>query len=462
MTLMTSAGVPISTEQPAPLPAPNRPLLLVVTDNRFWRRALGSHVRIWALLSHMQQQGYRVVVVFNGRPYEGDLAQTAALQGMDVKFARPAEETSLPATAAHSATTTTVDDAGPMALGWKPRLRWWLRAGRAALAPARATAAERTAVAWLARVRLRAQEPRLADLHDPTLLAFVRQSAAGRAPAVVLVEYVRLAWLLPDLRTWWPAARFLVDTHDVMHERQARFHIAGQVHELDTTAAEEAALLSRFDAVLAIQERDAASFCAMGVTAPVLTVVHPVVAAAAPQRLDTPPAIGFLGSDMPPNRLALEELVFDIWPRLLRRGVGHAKLLVAGGVCSALQGRQLPAGVQPLGFVPDTADFYAQIGMVACPVRMGGGLKVKVVEALCQGKAVVTTAVGAEGMEGHPPGALQVHEDSTAMVDVLHHWLTAPAALQQAQRAALLYGRHSFSAAAAFGPLGRFLTHGAD
>jgi glycosyltransferase involved in cell wall biosynthesis len=50
------------------------------------------------------------------------------------------------------------------------------------------------------------------------------------------------------------------------------------------------------------------------------------------------------------------------------------------------------------GRVPDVRPFLCSSDVVVCPLRIGGGIKVKVLEALSVGAAVVTTPVGAQGL----------------------------------------------------------------
>lgn len=63
------------------------------------------------------------------------------------------------------------------------------------------------------------------------------------------------------------------------------------------------------------------------------------------------------------------------------------------------------AGVGVTGRVPEVAPFLRRAAVVACPLRIGGGVKVKVLEALHEGKALVTTSVGAQGIPGLDRGA---------------------------------------------------------
>jgi glycosyltransferase involved in cell wall biosynthesis len=100
-----------------------------------------------------------------------------------------------------------------------------------------------------------------------------------------------------------------------------------------------------------------------------------------------------------PNVDAALYLGEAIWPLVTRR-VPKAQLLLVGNAP--------PPGVQALamefptvkvtGRVPDVTPYLDLADVVLCPLRIGGGIKVKVLEALCRSKAIVTTTVGAQGI----------------------------------------------------------------
>jgi glycosyltransferase involved in cell wall biosynthesis len=82
-----------------------------------------------------------------------------------------------------------------------------------------------------------------------------------------------------------------------------------------------------------------------------------------------------------------------------RARLPDGELLLAGAnLPDALDGTRLPAGVVPIGWVDDLADFWEAIDVVVCPLRIGGGVKVKILEAIRAGCAIVSTRLGVEGL----------------------------------------------------------------
>ena len=98
-----------------------------------------------------------------------------------------------------------------------------------------------------------------------------------------------------------------------------------------------------------------------------------------------------------PNRDAYELLVVDWLPELRRQGW----TVVVGGYEA---GSLAPvAGVENIGPVASLDDFYDQVDLTVAPIRLGAGMKVKVVESLAHGRPVLATP---EALTGLPPALL--------------------------------------------------------
>jgi glycosyltransferase involved in cell wall biosynthesis len=92
--------------------------------------------------------------------------------------------------------------------------------------------------------------------------------------------------------------------------------------------------------------------------------------------------------------------------------------------------------VEVTGRVPDILPWLLAATVFVAPMRLGGGVKVKILEALAVGKAVVTTRVGVQGLHGLPPGSLVEAADTGQFVSAVVHLLTsAPARRHQEARA---------------------------
>lgn len=119
-----------------------------------------------------------------------------------------------------------------------------------------------------------------------------------------------------------------------------------------------------------------------------------------PARLDGPPVAGIVGTAAwPPTAEAMARLVERVWPRV-RRFSPDARLVVAGRGTSRLPSLRPGSGVDVVGEVSSAAEFLQGLSVLLYPLERGSGMKVKVLEAIASGVPVVTTAAGAEGIEG--------------------------------------------------------------
>jgi glycosyltransferase involved in cell wall biosynthesis len=99
-----------------------------------------------------------------------------------------------------------------------------------------------------------------------------------------------------------------------------------------------------------------------------------------------------------PNQQAIRWFLNEVFPVVLRSRP-TARLVVAGAApprwLSALAGPQ----VEVTGFVPDIRPHVARAAVVVAPLMIGGGTRVKILEALAMMRPVVSTAIGAEGLD---------------------------------------------------------------
>jgi glycosyltransferase involved in cell wall biosynthesis len=116
---------------------------------------------------------------------------------------------------------------------------------------------------------------------------------------------------------------------------------------------------------------------------------------------EEPDLVVFQGAlDWFPNRDAVDFFLAQIWPLVLRDRPGARMLIV---------GRQPPAAflarhhrqprVEFTGTVEDVRPYLARAAVAVVPLRIGSGTRLKILEAAAMGKAIVSTPLGAEGLE---------------------------------------------------------------
>ncbi len=180
--------------------------------------------------------------------------------------------------------------------------------------------------------------------------------------------------------------------HDLFHARDGgdKDSVALVSREEEITA------LSKADNVFAIQQ-DEQAFLSENVpaTTPIL-VPMPAFPVDAPQPGTTDQLL-FIGSNTAPNVEGLKDFLERTWPLILAQRPG-AQLQVAGTMSRAFPNPNFP-NVRFLGIVDDLAPLYRNAGIVISPLTFGSGLKIKLIEAMAQGKAMVVSPVTLQGVE---------------------------------------------------------------
>jgi len=139
------------------------------------------------------------------------------------------------------------------------------------------------------------------------------------------------------------------------------------------------------------------------------------------------PVAVFVGTACyPPNREAIMWLTNDIWPHV-RHVLPDARLIVVGEQTDQLGIGSPQLGIEALGFVQDLLPIYAAAMLAVCPVRRGSGTRIKIIEASINGRPVVSTTVGAEGLVFMPGTEILLEDDARAFADACIRLFRDPA-----------------------------------
>lgn len=120
---------------------------------------------------------------------------------------------------------------------------------------------------------------------------------------------------------------------------------------------------------------------------------------------------GWLGPYPSPNSDGLEWFAAHALPLIEATLESSARLLVTGGNPPREVLGLAGTAISFVGHVADLAQTYDQARVAIVPVRYGAGIKIKALEALQHGVPVVTTSVGAEGIDGAGGPAVEVCDD---------------------------------------------------
>lgn len=151
----------------------------------------------------------------------------------------------------------------------------------------------------------------------------------------------------------------------------------------------------------------------------------------------------FLGSlDWHPNQDAVEDFVDNILPRI-RAARPQAHLQVVGRRPSPALRRRLAGreGVELIGDVGEVRPWLQAAAAVVVPLRIGGGSRIKIIEALAMEKAVVTTTIGAEGLDVQDGTHLRIADGPAGFAQATLQLLESPEAALQLGRAGRRWAR---------------------
>lgn len=152
------------------------------------------------------------------------------------------------------------------------------------------------------------------------------------------------------------------------------------------------------------------------------------------------PSILFVGNFLyEPNidaALYFSQLIFP----LILKDVPNAKLhLVGNAPPPEVSSLTLNKQIKVSGYVDSLTNFYKDADVVVCPLRIGGGVKVKVLEALNAGKAIVSTSIGAQGLNLSTYPSLTVSDEVADFAEKVVRFLLDPQKRYRQEQQALAY-----------------------
>jgi len=136
------------------------------------------------------------------------------------------------------------------------------------------------------------------------------------------------------------------------------------------------------------------------------------------------PVVTFVGAmDWEPNVDGVEYFAAEIWPAI-QVEVPEARLRIVGRNPDRRVKKWASQSIEVTGRVPSVVEYLQQSAVVIVPLRIGGGTRLKIYEAMATAKAVVSTTVGAEGLDVHHGRDIILADDARsfaqAVIMLLH------------------------------------------
>lgn len=154
------------------------------------------------------------------------------------------------------------------------------------------------------------------------------------------------------------------------------------------------------------------------------------------------PIVMFVGAmDWEPNIDAMEYFCRQIWPVVLAR-MPDARLRIVGRNPGERVHALSAPSVEITGRVSSVAEHLHDAAVVVVPLRIGGGTRLKIYEAMAAGKAVVSTSVGAEGLDVHHGRDIVLADGPDSFSDAVSTLLQDDLRRQQYERAAAELAAH--------------------
>jgi len=261
--------------------------------------------------------------------------------------------------------------------------------------------------------------------------AQVERLVAGRHYEAALVEHFWVAPYVEQVRR--AAKRVIVDLYNVESAWHASMAAAeggalGWAHRRFARAAleTERRWLPEFDRVLVTSCNDAKLVRAIAAEAKVTVYPNSLPLVAPPPRPERTEIVFSGNLEYQPNIQAVRFFHREIWPALAARWPGLKWKILSKNPGLV---RDLPASdphIEITGFVEDAVAVIAQSQVAVVPLLAGSGTRIKILEAWAAGTAVVSTTLGAQGLDYRDREHLVLADDAESFTAAVSELLALP------------------------------------
>lgn len=170
-----------------------------------------------------------------------------------------------------------------------------------------------------------------------------------------------------------------------------------------------------FDGIAAITDADAATLRRLGGVKPIETIPFGLnLGDIESRRRPKGPTVFHLGSmDWLPNQEGIQWFLDAVWPQVRRRHP-DAELHLAGRAMPDWISTLDTDGLHVAGEVDNAYDFMASKAVMIVPLQSGGGMRIKIVEGLALAKPIVSTTLGACGIDYTDGKNIMIADDASS------------------------------------------------
>jgi glycosyltransferase involved in cell wall biosynthesis len=273
---------------------------------------------------------------------------------------------------------------------------------------------------------------------------------------VIQLETLYMAPYVETIKLY-TKAQIVMRAHNVEHEIWERIsdntrffpkkwyltHLARKLREY------EIAQLNEYDFLLALTDRDLKKFKKLGyrngaIASPIGLESSQYIMHTRENSTGKPLTLCFIGSlDWMPNIEGLHWFIHKVWPMLSSK-YPEITLHVAGRNTPRTLSGASARNVVVHGEVPHASEFISRYDIMVVPLFSGSGMRVKILEGMALGKAIISTSLGKEGIDATDKEEIIVADDAKAFVRAIDYCVEHPDALDRIGENAREFVREHF------------------
>ncbi len=259
---------------------------------------------------------------------------------------------------------------------------------------------------------------------------------------IVIIDGVFMASYIPVIKQY-TKAKILLRTHNVEHQIWDR-HLITEKNKLKKAyltlqnkrlKTYEINAFKQADAIVTITDEDKKNIsglvsgkmiatCLTGINLDSYKSVYEV------SKPDT--LFHFASMDWMPNIEAVDWLINDIWPKVIKQ-MPDAELIIAGRGMPERFKQTTEKNIKIITNVESSSEFYSTYDIMLVPLLSGSGLRIKLVEGLAYAKPVITTTIGAEGIP-YAQNDMAIADTADAFAEAIVKMLSKPDHKQNLQK----------------------------
>lgn len=267
------------------------------------------------------------------------------------------------------------------------------------------------------------------DLFRSKLTTLLQQNSYD----VIHVESLYVAVYIDTIKACAPNSKIVYRSHNLEHliwerlSKQAsgikKWYLK---HLAKTLKIEEITILKQFDAIASISQREIPFFNKLGIKK-VINLPFGVDVSNVPvyQKQDKIRFFHLASMDWQPNMEAVRELLFNVWPEFMENTA--VELHVAGRYMPdeflAFNGK---GNIIVNSEIKSAEQFILENDVLLLPLQSGGGIRIKVLEAMKYGKCILSTAVGVEGIDLIDKQEAFIVDEVSSLSKVIHQLINSP------------------------------------